>query len=182
MAQKKSTTTGFRKQLLAELQSNVRGGLKRVSGNEILLTPLMDVYESSTEFTLVFAVPGMGKEDVDVKIVGNELIVEEKKGAVKKAAGDTVIKELENGRYFRRVLLTDEIEDKSVNGTIDKGLLTITLKKSAQEEAEGDDADSEDENGSILKRAAATGADSEDENGGAGSRRGRVKSKPRGRK
>ena len=127
MAQKKSSTTGFRKQLLAELQSNVRGGLKRVSGNEILLTPLMDVYETGKEYVLVFAVPGMAKEDVDVRIVGNELIVEEKKGIAKKAYGETVIKELENGRYCRKIQLTAEIDEKSA--TLQAKIRDATLQK-----------------------------------------------------
>ncbi len=182
MAQKKSIATGFRKQLLAELQSNVRGGLKRVSGNEILLTPLMDVYESAKEFVLVFAVPGMGKEDMDVRIVGSELIVEEKKGAAKKVSGETVIKELENGRYFRKIQLTEEIEDKSINGTIDKGVLTITLKKTAKDADEPDGGEPKDDDADSKKSRKKQSADSDEGEESGGTKRGKVKSKTKGKK
>ena len=180
MAQKKSSTTGFRKQLLAELQSNVRGGLKRVSGNEILLTPLMDVYETGKEYVLVFAVPGMAKEDVDVRIVGNELIVEEKKGIAKKAYGETVIKELENGRYCRKIQLTAEIDEKSINGTIDKGVLAITLKKAvvAPDDA-GDPDGEEDEAGVKGSKAEQVEADVDGEDD---EKKGKAKGKVKGKK
>ena len=178
MAQKRSSSTGFRKQLLAELQSNVRGGLKRVSGNEILLTPLMDVYETTKEYVLVFAVPGMAKEDMDVRIVGNELIVEEKKGIAKKAYGETVIKELENGRYCRKIQLTSEIDDKSINGTIDKGVLAITLKKAVlvpddSEDPEGGEEEP-DEKAEITEKTAGDGGDGDEKKGKA---KGRVRGK-----
>ena len=181
MAQKKSSTTGFRKQLLAELQSNVRGGLKRVAGNEILLTPLMDVYETGKEFVLVFAVPGMAKEDMDVRIVGSELIVEEKKGIAKKTYGETVIKELENGRYCRKIQLTAEIDERSINGTIDKGVLAITLKKVVAVPDDAEDPDGEDDEAG-AKGNKTEQAVEEEISGDDNDKKGKAKSKVRGKK
>ena len=142
MAKKISEEISFKKTLLEEIQSQASGGLKRVAKNEILLTPFVDVLESSKEYKMIFSLPGLGKEDIDVRVEEGELIVEEKRTEGKKPTDKYIVKETEQGRYYRKFSLSGEIDQNSVKGTLDKGILSLSLKKSKN--IESADSDSEE--------------------------------------
>lgn len=130
MPKKKSDESIFRKKLLEEIQGSTKGGLRRIVDNEVLLTPPVDVYETDRDFNLIFTAPGVGKDDMDIRIEDGVLIIEEKKGTAKKnREGNHIVKEVDRGRYFRKFHLTEDIDLSDLKGTIDKGILTIILKK-----------------------------------------------------
>lgn len=152
MAKKASEENNFKKVLLEEIQSQASGGLKRVAKNEILLTPFVDVLESSKDYKMIFSLPGLGKEDIDVRVEDGELIVEEKRSEGKKPADKIIVKETEQGRYYRKFSLSSEIDQNNVKGTLDKGILSLSLKK--LKDVKSEDLDSEEEKIEKPKKAA----------------------------
>lgn len=127
---KKEENNTFKKSLKEELPSHLKGGLRKVVNKEVILSPSVNIYENKDDYVLVFNMPGMKKKDIEVKVIENELYVEEKKKEKKRAAKrNSILEEIEKGRYFRKFRLTPEINYEKIAANLEDGLLTVNLPK-----------------------------------------------------
>ena len=76
---KKEEAPSFRASVGEQIQGQLRGGLRKVSDDEVILSPFVDILERDDGYTLTYQVPGLQKEDLVVKVVGEELIVEQRR-------------------------------------------------------------------------------------------------------
>ena len=133
MARKKKTeegNTSFKKSLLEEIVTHLKGGLRKVVKKEFILSPSVDVYDNDDDYNLVFNVPGMKKDDIDVRVIDNELFIEQKKEGMEKTdKRNTIVEEIEKGRFFRKFKLTEEIDIKNVEANLEDGVLIVSLPK-----------------------------------------------------
>jgi HSP20 family protein len=132
--EKSSQNESFKKSLKEELPTHLKGGLRKLMDNEIILSPPVDIYEEKNNYVLIFSVPGMKREDIEVKIIEDKLIVEEKKVEDKKTKKkNAIVEEIEKGRFFRKFKLTSEIDNEKIKANLDDGLLTVNLPKKKEE-------------------------------------------------
>ena len=102
-------------------------------------TPALDVSESDTHYTLVFDVPGIGKDQLKVSVEGRRVSVETDVAATTDAApadaadGTAALRPLYRERslprYARTVVLPAAVDQSQSQARVDNGVLTLTLAK-----------------------------------------------------
>jgi len=133
---KKEESNTFKKSLQEELPSHLKGGLRKVVNEEVILSPSVDICENKNDYVLVFNMPGMKNENVDVKVIDNELYIEEEKGKKRTKKRNAILEEIEKGRYFRKFRLTSEINNEEISAVLEDGVLTVNLPKRKGEKEE----------------------------------------------
>lgn len=100
-----------------------------VRAPDAYVRPAVDIFETEDHLTLVADLPGVAKEDLDINLERGILTI---KGAVKGGApGKSVFREFALGNYFRQFQLPDEIDTEKTSAELKKGVLTLSLPKSA---------------------------------------------------
>jgi len=96
------------------------------------LKPRMDVHEDSqaNTVTATFELPGLRKEDVDISVQNNTLIVsgESKLSSERTEEGYTV-RERRYGKFSRSLPLPQGTQPQSIKASMQDGVLTVTFPK-----------------------------------------------------
>jgi HSP20 family protein len=111
----------------------LRGG----AGGEMQLADIkVDVTEGDTQYTVKAELPGVEKDDIDVKIDGNLVSISakvERKQELKE--GERVIRrERYSGAVSRSFSLESEIDEAAAAAQYKNGVLSLTLPKKAASE------------------------------------------------
>jgi HSP20 family molecular chaperone IbpA len=122
-----------KKKALEEILEPVKGSLETELKREILLTPKVNIYETEQGFTLLAAMPGVTKEGINVKVLGDELIIREKVDVNEEPFGFRTFKELTIGYYFRRFRISDEINYNDTKAEMANGLLKVYMPRITEE-------------------------------------------------
>jgi len=96
-------------------------------------TPLGDLEELDDAWLVAIELPGVRREDVDIQLAGNRLVVraerkeaerkeKERKGLLRRSTRTT-------GRYFFDVVLPGEVDAEDVDASLEDGVLTIRVAK-----------------------------------------------------
>lgn len=94
--------------------------------------PRLDVRDTDTGLEVVADLPGMAEGDIDIRLTDNNLIIQgEKKAETEEEKEGWRLHERTYGSFLRTVPLPYAIEAEKVSATYDKGVLTVTLPKSA---------------------------------------------------
>lgn len=97
------------------------------------ISPRVDVYESDAEFLLTVDLPGVAKENVDVRVHDGELLIEAKR--VFAPAGTALAEEWRARDYRRTFAVPEGIDVEKVEAKLDDGVLRLSLPKAAQKRA-----------------------------------------------
>lgn len=104
------------------------------SGSESPLSEMkIDVAESDTNYTVKAELPGVDKNDIDVKIDGSVVSINAKVERNKETKeGERVIRrERYSGAISRSFSLASEIDDAAASAQYQDGVLSLTLPKKA---------------------------------------------------
>ncbi len=92
--------------------------------------PPVDVYDSKDNFLVKAELPGLTKEEIEVSIQDNNLILKgEKKKDVEIDEENYFKTERFYGSFFRTIPLPSEVEVNKVDARYQDGVLTLTLPK-----------------------------------------------------
>lgn len=103
---------------------------------EILRPTPIEIKETADNINVRAAVPGFKPEEIEISIKDAILIMSGETMA-KEAKEDEKIflNEWRSNRFCRQIVLPSEVETEGVEATLKDGILTLTLKKRAAEEA-----------------------------------------------
>jgi len=100
-------------------------------------TPKVDVAESDKEIKITAELPGLDEKDIDVSLQNDMLIIKGEKKEEKEDKGkDYYRMERSYGSFSRTIPLPIEVETDKIEATFKKGVLNITLPKTAKAAAE----------------------------------------------
>ena len=92
--------------------------------------PALDYSETETEFVVRLEAPGVHKENLDVSIEQNVLMISGKRELRKEEEGEEFIwKEREEGKFVRSLRLPKPIDQAKVTAVYQDGILTLRLPK-----------------------------------------------------
>lgn len=95
--------------------------------------PRLDVTEDAKAFTVTAELPGMSEKDIDLSISGDTLTIRgEKKEEKEDNKKNYYYSERSYGSFMRSVPLQRQVETDKVSASFKKGVLTITLPKTAE--------------------------------------------------
>jgi HSP20 family protein len=100
--------------------------------------PEIDVKDEKNQYVVKVDVPGMSKEDINVSVENNTLIVSgEKKEETREEKDGYVSVERSSGKFQREVYLGKVVEEDKIDAEYKDGVLTVKLPKMPQlEQAE----------------------------------------------
>ena len=93
------------------------------------LTPFIDIFELADKVFVFVDMPGVAKEETEVKVAGENLTIRGRHQRVSTPTGVRLIRECPQCDYYRALKLSDAIDVKGVEAEIKDGVLTIVLPK-----------------------------------------------------
>jgi HSP20 family protein len=91
-------------------------------------TPLVDIEEEDDAYVLEVELPGVQRDDVNIELVGNELMItgelkeRERKGIMRRRTRRV-------GRFDYRVMLPSQVDAEHIEARINDGVLTVRVPK-----------------------------------------------------
>jgi HSP20 family protein len=98
--------------------------------------PRTNAKEFDDRFELQFVIPGIAKEDVQIKVEQNVLSVKFEKPEEKESEGKTLFNEFANKSFHRKFTLGKTIDTAQIAAKYEHGMLFLTLPKKAEEKTE----------------------------------------------
>lgn len=93
-------------------------------------TPAMSAWENETHYMLRLEIPGVKRENVDISVRGNMLVVSGTRKVLAAEKGfQPAWNEIPNGSFQRTILLPFETLSPEINSTMNDGVLEITIAK-----------------------------------------------------
>ncbi|MCW8809814.1 MAG: Hsp20/alpha crystallin family protein [Ignavibacteriaceae bacterium] len=93
------------------------------------VSPSSDIYENPDEFILVANMPGVSRNEIQVKVINDSLNIFGKINYDEAVSRDYILNENEIGNYFRKFKISDAIDKTKINAKYDNGQLMVTLPK-----------------------------------------------------
>ncbi len=117
--------------LFEEFLSPVRR--RRPITTEGIISPNIDIFEKENEIVILAELPGVKKEEVEVTISDDRLII---KGEIKKPEGikeeNFILNERSYGAFTRTVNLPNDIDKSNIKAALKDGILEIVLSRKAE--------------------------------------------------
>ena len=93
-------------------------------------TPAVDIKENEKEFTFLAEIPGMNREDFEVELVGDTLVLRGKREEAKEEKVEGWIrKERHFGSFMRSFRLDAPVKADQIDAQYRDGMLRITVPK-----------------------------------------------------
>jgi len=97
------------------------------------LSPAIDVVENDKHYQITVEVPGIDEKDIELKVSNGNLTITGKKDEEKKESDKGYyVSERRYGSFLRSFQLPDGVDVDKIDANIKKGVLTVTLPKTAQ--------------------------------------------------
>ena len=110
-----------------------RGGLEWPEITPIMLTPSIDIKETDDNYVVSVEVPGVAKEDVDIRIEGDTLTIHgEKKQEKKEDKENYHCVERHYGSFERMLTIPKDANKDNIDAKFKDGVLTINIKREAK--------------------------------------------------
>ena len=106
-----------------------RGGADQEQQRAVL--PAVDVFEDATGITLLADMPGVPRDQLELKVEGDALLIE---GAVQPSTPDgleAIYAEVRVPRYRRSFTLSRELDTARIEANLKDGVLTLRIPKQA---------------------------------------------------
>lgn len=95
--------------------------------------PAVDIVEREKAFEITADLPGLDEKSVEVVLRnGNIVIKGEKREEKEEKTGDYYLRERQFGSFERSFALPDGVEAEKIDARFNKGVLTVTLPKTAE--------------------------------------------------
>ena len=114
---------------MSDTKQVTRPGAEQEQQRAVL--PAVDVFEDGSGITLLADMPGVPKEQLELKIEGDALLIE---GGVQQPTPDgleAVYAEVRVPRYRRSFTLSRELDTARIDANLKDGVLTLRIPKQA---------------------------------------------------
>ena len=92
--------------------------------------PKMDVVDRDKEVFVKAELPGFEKDDLDISISNDRLVIKAKTSHEEKEEnGDYIKQEISKSEVYRSVQLPSEVDDSKAETSFDNGVLELTIPK-----------------------------------------------------
>jgi HSP20 family protein len=111
---------------LAEAQNG------RAASAEPAVRPAVDILETGEGITLRADMPGVSKDRLNLRVDGNNLLVEGRIGITPQDQMQPVYADVRSAVYRRSFLLSNELEANKIDANLKDGVLTVRIPKRAE--------------------------------------------------
>ena len=93
--------------------------------------PSVDVFEDASGITLLADMPGVSKDNLDLKIEGDSLLIEGNAQPKTPEGLEAIYAEVRVPRYRRSFTLSHELDTARIDANLKDGVLTLRIPKQA---------------------------------------------------
>jgi HSP20 family molecular chaperone IbpA len=97
---------------------------------ERYVTPPVDIYETGEGLVVKADLPGVAKENLDVRVENNLLAIRGR--AAHAAPGDPIYREYGLINFFRQFELNERVDQSKISADLKNGVLTLNLPKAEE--------------------------------------------------
>ncbi len=102
-------------------------------GGFVEFAPAVDIFEEKGEIVIKSDLPGLSRDDINVKLVGNSIIISgEKKNEEKVERKDYLMVERSYGSFSRTVNLPEGVDSEQIKASFKDGVLEVRLPKTGK--------------------------------------------------
>ena len=94
--------------------------------------PATDIYETEDALTLVMEMPGVEKDNIDIKLENDVLQIEGRIDLSAYAELDPLYTEYNIGHYARKFSLSSKVNKEKISAEMGDGVLTLSLPKAEE--------------------------------------------------
>jgi HSP20 family protein len=105
---------------------------RRAPSAESVLRPPVDIYETAEGITLLADMPGVSRERLNLRVEGNDLLVEGTIDITPKGEMTALYADVRSNVYRRSFVLSNELEADKIDANLKDGLLTVQIPKRAE--------------------------------------------------
>ncbi|MDR9747377.1 MULTISPECIES: Hsp20/alpha crystallin family protein [Paenibacillus] len=90
-----------------------------------------EIREEENKYLVEAELPGIAKEDIDIQVEGNELIIRAKRNEMTEQKDDTnriIRQERRSGEFIRRFYV-EHIDEENIKAKLENGLLKLDIPK-----------------------------------------------------
>ena len=116
------------KEIIAVRNLN-NNSIEEILSTENSVLPSTDIYENPDEYILTANMPGVSRDEIQVKVVDDSLIVFGKINYNEVLSRNYLLNENEIGNYFRKFRISNTINKTKINAKYDNGQLIVHLPK-----------------------------------------------------
>ncbi len=98
--------------------------------------PAVDVYETPSAIILIMDLPGVRKDDIDVKYSDGTLSISAEAMGLQRDDGHWIMHERRVGHYVRGVALGRSVDPSTISAEYQDGILELTISKPKAEQSE----------------------------------------------
>lgn len=99
-------------------------------GRDVAYTPRVEVKEDDRTYEIQAEVPGMARDEIQVKLTGNDLMIKgSRKSELKKRGPASTSSEFKYGEFERMVHLDNKVDPNSMKTEYKDGIITIKVNK-----------------------------------------------------
>lgn len=99
---------------------------------ESVLSPSVDIYETGDGIVLRADMPGVSKERLNLRVEGNNLVVEGSIGIAPQDGMTALYADVRSTVYRRTFALSSELEADRIDANLKDGVLTVQIPKRAE--------------------------------------------------
>ena len=106
---------------------------KQVTRNEAsrALLPAVDVFEDASGITLLADMPGVPRDQLELKVEGDTLLIEGQMKPATPEGLEAVYAEVRLPRWRRSFTLSRELDSAKIDASLKEGVLTLRIPKQA---------------------------------------------------
>ncbi|HEV7136462.1 MAG TPA: Hsp20/alpha crystallin family protein [Steroidobacteraceae bacterium] len=116
----------------AAAQASSGSAAQRAQAGEAPIRPPVDIWEDKEGITLCADMPGVSRERLNVRVDGNNLIVEGQVQLELPENAEALYADIRSGLYRRTFSLSGELETGKIEASLKDGVLTVRIPKRAE--------------------------------------------------
>jgi HSP20 family molecular chaperone IbpA len=97
---------------------------------ERFVAPPVDIYENGDALIVTADLPGVPKENLDVRVENNLLTIRGRPSHL--ASGDPIYREYELASFFRQFELNEKVDQANISAELQHGVLKLRLPKAPE--------------------------------------------------
>ena len=98
----------------------------------VIFTPLVDIFETDHDITLLADMPGVATEDIAIDLRDGVLTLAGHVKPWESPAESDVLVEFEIGKYYRQFTLSEAIDQEKIRAGFKEGVLRLVMPKAAK--------------------------------------------------
>jgi HSP20 family molecular chaperone IbpA len=118
------------KTVATRAQPRTPASTEETRSQEQYVTPPVDIYETGDGLVVKADLPGVSKENLDVRVENNLLTIRGRSAHV--APGDPIYREYQLVHFFRQFELNERVDQGKISADVKHGVLTLMLPKAEE--------------------------------------------------